>query len=323
VTPATGLPAVSIPPAQTSAASRGQFTIGAACAVAAVAIWAGWLIMMRLGVTTQLSASDLTALRFAIAGPVLLPIMIRRGFAIDRLGWVGFVSVAAGGGAPVALIIGLALRFAPVAHAGALYQGVVPLAVAGLAAVVLQERVTAVRKLGFLLVLCGGGMIGGLGLASFGGRQSIGDLLFLAAALLTACYTVAIREGRIDGLHAAAIAAVVSALVYVPAYLLFFANGLLTLPVSDLAFQALYQGVLTAAISLALYGRAIRLLGASNAAAFVALGPIIAALLAIPVLGEWPSETTWMGIVLISFGVYLASGARLSARRGRAAVGAQ
>jgi hypothetical protein len=32
------------------------------------------------------------------------------------------------------------------------------------------------------------------------------------------------------------------------------------------------------------------LLGASNAAAFVALGPIMAALMAIPVLGEWPSH---------------------------------
>ena len=78
---------------------------------------------------------------------------------------------------------------------------------------------------------------------------------------------------RIDGLHAAAIAAVVSLLLYLPVYLVFFGNGLFSVPVSELVFQALYQGVLTAAISLALYGRAIHLLGASNAAAFVALGP--------------------------------------------------
>ena len=39
------------------------------------------------------------------------------------------------------------------------------------------------------------------------------------------------------------------------------------MPMSDFMFQALYQGVLTAAISLALYGRAIHLSGASNAAA--------------------------------------------------------
>jgi drug/metabolite transporter (DMT)-like permease len=86
-------------------------------------------------------------------------------------------------------------------------------------------------------------------------------------------------------------------------------------PISDLAFQALYQGVLTAAISLAFYGRAIHLLGASNAAAFVAIGPILATLMAIPVLGEWPSRIAWAAIPIIAAGVYLASGAPLPATR--------
>jgi drug/metabolite transporter (DMT)-like permease len=108
----------------------GQFVIGAGCATLAIAIWAGWLVVMRLGVTTRLSAPDLTALRFATAGLVLLPIVLRHGFAIDRLSWWGLAALVLGGGAPVALIIGAALQFAPVAHAGALYQGTVPLAAA-------------------------------------------------------------------------------------------------------------------------------------------------------------------------------------------------
>ena len=33
-----------------------QFVISAVCAIAAVAIWAGWLVMMRVGVTTTLTA---------------------------------------------------------------------------------------------------------------------------------------------------------------------------------------------------------------------------------------------------------------------------
>jgi hypothetical protein len=61
----------------------GQFVIGAGCATLAIAIWAGWLVVMRLGVTTRLSAPDLTALRFATAGLVLLPIVLRHGFAGD------------------------------------------------------------------------------------------------------------------------------------------------------------------------------------------------------------------------------------------------
>ena len=49
--------------------------------------------MMRLGVTTRLSAPDLTALRFAIGGPLLLPVVLRHGLAVDRLGRWSFAAI--------------------------------------------------------------------------------------------------------------------------------------------------------------------------------------------------------------------------------------
>jgi drug/metabolite transporter (DMT)-like permease len=39
------------------------------------------------------------------------------------------------------------------------------------------------------------------------------------------------------------------------------------------------------------------------------------ALMAIPILGEWPSAIDWMAIVLISIGVYIVSGGPLPERR--------
>jgi drug/metabolite transporter (DMT)-like permease len=155
----------------------------------------------------------------------------------------------------------------------------------------------------------GGLVIGGLGMLSFDGRQSIGHLLFLTADCLWAGYAVVMRRARLDGLHAAAIAAVVSLFVYFPLYLTFFDNRLLEVSPTDLMGQAFYQGVLTAAVSLALFGRSIMLLGAAKAAAFVALTPVMAALMAIPALGEWPTSIDWLAIGMITAGVYLASGA--------------
>ena len=99
-----------------------QFVIGAACAIAAVVIWAGWLVMMRVGVNTTLTAFDLTALRFGVAGVVLLPVVLRRGLAFNRLGWLGFTAVVIGAGAPVQLLVGAGLSFAPVAHASVLMR---------------------------------------------------------------------------------------------------------------------------------------------------------------------------------------------------------
>jgi drug/metabolite transporter (DMT)-like permease len=286
-----------------------QFVSGAVCAIGAVGIWAGWLVMMRVGVTTTLTAFDLTAVRAAVAGVVLLPVLLRRGLAFDRLGWPGFTAVVIGAGAPVQLLVGAGLLFAPVAHASVLTYGISPLIVAGLAAVVLKERLGPIRKAGLALVGLGGLVISGLGISSFGGRQSIAHLLFLTAACLWACYAVVIRRARLDGLHAAAIAAVVSLLVYFPLYFTFSGNRLLELSATDLVGQAFYQGVVTAVVSLALFGRSIMLLGASKAAAFVALVPVLAALMAIPALGEWPTSIDWLAIGMITAGVYLASGA--------------
>jgi drug/metabolite transporter (DMT)-like permease len=142
---------------------------------------------------------------------------------------------------PVPLVVGIGLEFAPVAHAGALYQGAVPFGVACLAAVVLGERVPFVGKVGLLLIACGAATIGGVGWSSLSGRQSIGHVLFLSSALMTASYTVAMRRARTDGLHAAAMAAVVSMLFYLPVYFVFFGEW----PSSDVwvAILAIASGV--------------------------------------------------------------------------------
>jgi drug/metabolite transporter (DMT)-like permease len=116
------------------------------------------------------------------------------------------------------------------------------------------------------------------------------------------------RRARLDGLHAAATAAVGSLLLYLPAYALIADARVFQAPLSDIALQAATQGVLTAIVALLLYGRMIAILGASRGAAFVAFTPAVTALLGIRVLGEWPSALDWTAIALISLGVYAASG---------------
>jgi len=53
----------------------------------------------------------------------------------------------------------------------------------------------------------------------------------------------------------------------------------------------------------------------SAGAAFGALVPVLSALLAIPLLGEWPSSADWAGIVVIATGVFLATGGEARLRR--------
>ncbi len=288
-----------------------EYARGAFYGLAAVSIWAGWIVVARLGLRTNLTPWDIAALRFAVAGPLLLPYLLRRGLALERLGWSAAAALVLGGGAPMVLLANAGLLFAPAAQAGALFPGVMPLMVTLLAAVILHEALTSTKRIGLVLISTGVVSIVWSAGGTIGTRQNLGHALFLASALLWACYTVAMRRARLDGLHAAAIAAVGSLFLYLPCYAAVAGASLFKAAPSDIALQAFVQGVLTAVISLLLYGRAVGILGASSGAAFAALCPAMTALLAIPLLGEWPTAIDWIAIIVISLGVYFVSGGPL------------
>ncbi|TMJ16096.1 MAG: DMT family transporter [Alphaproteobacteria bacterium] len=254
-----------------------DYVRGALYGLAAVSIWSGWIVVARLGLRTSLTP------------------------------WIGLAAIVLGGGAPV-LLANAGLQFAPAAHAGALFPGVMPLAVAILAAFVLREAFSGVKRIGFVLILLGVLGIAWEAVDATSIVPTIGHALFLGSALAWACYTVAMRRARLDGLHAAAIAAVGALILYMPLYLLAAGVTLIKAPWGDLALQAFVQGLLTAIVSLVLYGRAVSLLGASSGAAFAALSPAMTAIMAIPILGEWPTPMDWIAIVAISLGVYIVSG---------------
>jgi drug/metabolite transporter (DMT)-like permease len=290
-----------------------EYARGALCGLAAVSIWSGWIVAARFGLKTSLTPWDITAIRFSVAGLILLPCLLRNGLAIDRLGFPGLGAILLGGGAPMVLLANAGLMFAPAAHAGALFPGVMPLQVAILATFFVGESFLPLKRLGLLLIAGGAlGIVLGTG-GTIGSWQNLGQALFLASGLLWASYTIALKKARLDGLHAASIAAVGSLVAYVPVYAAVAGMPLVNAPWRDVAIQAVVQGLLTAIVSLMLYGRAVTLLGASSGAAFAALCPVLTAVLAIPVLGEWPTPTEWIALVLISMGVYFVSGGPLPA----------
>src|SRR5437868_4838808 len=96
---------------------------GAAFGFAAASIWAGWSAITRLAVTTNLDPLDIVALRFGVAGILLAPVVVQRGLARDRLGWLGLALMIVGIGAPYVLVAAAGLRFAPASDQGALNPG--------------------------------------------------------------------------------------------------------------------------------------------------------------------------------------------------------
>jgi len=267
--------------------------------------------MTRLAVTTSLDAWDIPVLRFGVAGVLLSPVLVRHGLARDRLGWLGLGGLIVGTGAPYALVVAVGLRFAPAYDQGALNPGCMPLFVALIAALVLGEKPSAAQKFGLSLILSGALIIIGWHGTAWSISCSFGDALFLVASFLTACFTVIMRQAKLDPIHVAALVSTGSLVIYAPIYFGLHGFHLAEVPLADLTIQAIFQGVVVSIVALVLYGRAVLILGAPGGSAFAALVPGLSALFATPLLREWPNRTDWAGIVLISAGVYLASGGPL------------
>jgi len=275
--------------------------------------------MTRFAVTTSFDPWDVALLRYGLAGVLLLPILVRRGLALDRLGGLGLAALVAGAGAPYALVAAGALRLAPAAELSALNPGCIPLFVAALAFAFARETVSPAQRAGLALIVTGAALL----IVSNAGdpgelwttSRSFGAMLALLAALMWAVFTVIMRRADLDPLHAAALVSVGSLAIYLPFYLAWHGATLVQVPLAELAVQTIFQGLLVTIVSLVLYGRAVAILGASGGAAFGALVPALAAVMAIPLLGEWPSVPDWLAILLISAGVYLTSGGPMFFRR--------
>lgn len=279
---------------------------GIAWNVLAAFIWGGWMVVTGLGVQAGLNAYDVAAIRLTVAGLVLLPILLRDGLAFERLGWLGLTALVAGAGAPFVLVLVMGMTFAPVRHASALINGIVPIAVAILSYFIFRERPSKIRLIGLALILTGvfGFWTEGLTEKGF----AIGHFFFFLGGFLWASFTVAARYGGLTPLHAAAIVSVVSVVLYMPLYAYWSDWSLLSTSPWILFAQVIYQGLLTGVLAIVAYVRGIALLGPSRAAAFVPLAPVLAMIMAIPALGDWPNQIDLVSITLVSAGVVLAAG---------------
>lgn len=221
---------------------------GLAWGLSGVLVWSGSFVLTRFGFKTALTPFDIIALRFGVAGLVLLPVVLMKGFGLRQLGPLGFVLLASGAGVPYALLTTCGLQYAPASHAAALIPGLMTAMVAILGMALLKEHLAPSGWSGVVLIVIGAMLIAGL--SQLGGPEMLGHLFFFVAALVWAIYVMVFRKKGMDGLHATAIAAVTSAIVYLPIYMIFLPKGMDATPWGDIALQGFYQGVLTSAFGV-------------------------------------------------------------------------
>jgi drug/metabolite transporter (DMT)-like permease len=285
--------------------SQVRTSLAVAAGVAAALIYGGQFVATRWSMLGTLTPWDLAALRFGVAGAVLLPLVVRYGFRdAAGVGWRRGIVLAIAAGGPYTLILYAGLALSPAGHGAVIVTGATPLVSTLLVWLWLGDRPSRARISGLPLILAGLAFVSWPALR---GGTWLGDVLFAADAMLWGLFTVLARHWRVDPIRATAVVWTL-ALAYLPMYFLVCGGRLLDAPRGEVVFQAVYQGLGVAVAALVLYAWAIRVLGASAASLFMPLVPVFGVLLAIPVLGEVPTAIQRVGIAAVSVGMVLAAG---------------
>ncbi len=319
-----------VPPAPANPARAGW--IGAACAVAVLAIWSSFIVVARFGAHRALTPFDIAFVRFVFSGLVVVGVLAwlawRRGrHPLAGLGWRRSTALAATAGVGYCTLAYSGFLFAPAAHAAVLMPGSLPLWTALFALVLVGERITPRRALGLALIVGGDLLVGGASLVrAFDGDATWrGDALFLAAAMTWSLYTVLCRRWQVDAVAATMAIAVGCLATYVPVYALGTAlgawpSGLAVAPWSEIAWQALFHGGLSMLVAGVAFTYAVRTFGPVRTTMVTALVPGIAALAAVPLLGEPLTAHAAAGLVCVTAGLLVGlRGARPAPLRPQAA----
>lgn len=302
-----------------AAPTRRSFWVGIACAVGVLAIWTSFILIARVSAKGHLSPFDIAFVRFVFSGLVVLPLVLWRGrWLLEQLAPDPRVALLRG--AVLSAVAGIGycslaysgFFFAPVSHAVVLLPGSLPLYTALLAALLLGERFRRARLIGLATIVAGDLLIGGASLLqAFAGDQTWkGDLLFLGASMTWAAYTVLCRRWRLDAVPATCAIAIGCLVTYVPVFAMGAAAGLVptllaSAPFSEVAFQAVYQGGFSMLIAGMAFTQVVKTFGPVRTTMVTAMVPVLAALLAVPLLGEPMTAVGLLGLFCVTLGLLI------------------
>lgn len=203
----------------------------------------------------------------------------------------------------VCFLIGLSLTSA--SHA-ALVIGLTPFMVLFLAWFRGQEAFTSNRAIGLAVAVCGMALLQKPS-ASAQTASLLGDVLILGAGLSFAVYTVFGKELAAEhgGMAVIAVSYAAGAIFLLP-MTLFFASRFDFSQVSAAAWWSFgYMSVVSSVLCYIGWAYALKRLSASRLTAFSYLQPLVATLLALPMLGEPITAALVSGGGLIMAGVFL------------------
>jgi drug/metabolite transporter (DMT)-like permease len=285
-------------------AARKGVALGYIAAFTVVLILSAYPAVTRLGVATTLTPADLLLFRLGVSGLLFVPYLVRHAHEIRKADWLSALPLSFLHGWGMAGCVIFGLQFAPASHAAALGPGAIAAWIALIGFVAYRIEVDHKRLAGIAIIIAGVALIL---VASYRGESLanaiVGDTMFLAASALGATYLVYIQRRRLDPILAAALVCVASAMVVGPWHYFFATSAIASAPLSDLAWQVVFQGIVFGCGVFFAINYAVLAVGSQTVGVLSALVPVVGALCAMLIVGDRISDLEWMAIASISAGV--------------------
>ena len=278
---------------------------GFAWASLSVAIFSGWFVVTRLGLSHNLVVWDVIALRFGDGALLLTPTLLFGGSRLPLRAWLPGIPLAVLWGAPFIFLVGTGLRLTSAVLASSIAPALMPIFVGMFAWAMRGKTPRWLEFCGYVLITAGLVVLVRSHASAEGRVSTVGVVSLVAAAAMWAAYTLRLKASGLSPLQATALICFWSAIVYVPIYLACGLSNISNAQSGELLFQSVYQGILMSVVAILAFNRAVAGLGPNAAAAIVALVPVAVTVFAIPVLHEIPSLVTSMSVCGIAVGVML------------------
>lgn len=202
-------------------------------------IWGGFTITSRLNAQWGISAWDITALRFALAFCILMPILLYKKDTAFLWKKEPFL-LAMIGGVSYCLTSYTAFHYVPAAHAAIFLNGCIPLCTALAAWVLFKQPLDKHIWMSLAIMLSAITTMSFLMYQETGVAFGFGDMLFFLSAIWWGVFTVLLRQWKLSAWHAMAGVAIWSAMIYVPIYLLFLPKNLTAPAPAHLVLQMIF-----------------------------------------------------------------------------------
>lgn len=194
------------------------------------------------------------------------------------------------------------------ASTGALIDGLVPVAIAIPAAIILKEHLGKRAIAGIVLSVAGVILVGFVGNSQESENSLLGSFLIVGAVLLWSVYTLLSRSLKTTD---TTLVTTVSAFIGTALSLPLPAYEIITTGMPAISWKAwagmVYLGVFASAVAYSLYNKALESLPAAQVGNFLNLNPVIGALIAFLFLKDRLTGLQMAGGILVLAGIWLSS----------------